>query len=226
MNRPISFVRAMAKRVSLRTLLLAGVLCSGVHATLHAQTSAPTPASKASPQLPARLLPATRAAIEHLADSLRTAGVPAEPIYDKAAEGVLKDADDARILAATRTLARELGTASSLLGANAQLSDVVSAASALRAGVPVRAVKKLVGRRTKNSDADGRLALSFIILVDFASRGVPVDAAVTAVDGLLAKGAGGSELTTFRNGVERDLQAGRDIGKTLTTRAEGAMRRR
>lgn len=186
----------------------------------HAQSS-PRPA-----QLPSRLLPATRVTIERLADSLTAAGVPSSSLYDKAAEGVLKNADDARILVAVRSLARELGTASSLLGASAPEAEVVSAASALRAGVSTQAVQKLVARRTRNGAGDGRLSLSFIILADFASRGVPVDAAVNAVDGLLARGAGGTELTAFRVGVERDLQAGRDALSTLTSRADGVLRRR
>lgn len=193
---------------------------------LGAQSATPSQPPKSSTQLPARLSPQTRTAIEHLADSLRNAGVPADPLYDKAAEGVLKNIDDARILAATRTLARELGTAATLLGPSAGVSDVVSAASALSAGVPAKAIQKLAARRSKGGESDGRLVLSFIILVDFASRGVPIDAAVKAVDGLLARGAGGPELTAFRTGVERDLLAGRDIGTTLTTRAEGVLRRR
>lgn len=176
--------------------------------------------------LPARLSPATRVAIERLADSLKTAGVPSSPLFDKAAEGVLKNADDARILVAIRSLARELGTASALLGAAASEAEVVSAASALRAGVSTQAVQKIVARRNRGSGSDGRLSLSFIILADFASRGVPVDAAVNAVDGLLARGAGGSELTAFRVGVERDLLAGRDALSTLATRADGVLRRR
>ncbi|MEP6763499.1 MAG: hypothetical protein ABJB66_04260 [Gemmatimonadaceae bacterium] len=178
------------------------------------------------PQLPVRIGASARATIEHLADSLRSAGIPSDPIYDKAAEGVLKGADDARIVAATRSLAKELGAASLLLGPGASTSDVVSAASALRAGVPAPDIQRLGTRRIKSQATDGRLALSFIILADFASRGVPVDAAFIAVDGLLARGAGGAELTAFRSGVERDLLAGRDARATLTTRAEGVLKRK
>lgn len=202
------------------SIVAAFVVCAVLPCATFAQ-SAPT-----TGQLPSRLLPATRNAIERLADSLKSSGVPSDPLFDKAAEGVLKNADDARILAAVRSLARELGTASSLLGTSAPVTDVVSAASALRAGVSVQAVQKLAARRSKTGDTDGRLSLSFIILADFASRGVPVDAAVNAVDGLLARGAGGNELTAFRVGVERDLLAGRDALSTLTTRADGVLRRR
>ena len=187
--------------------------------TLSAQT--PTP----SPQLPAKLQPATRAIIEKLADSLQNAGVPSSPLYDTAAEGVLKGADDARIIAAVRSLTRELGVASSLLGSSAPESDIVSAASALRAGVPVTAAQKIASRRAKNAAFDERTARSFIILADFASRGVPLDAAVNAIDGLLVKGASSNELTQFSDGVIRDLQAGRDARATLLNRANLVLRK-
>lgn len=176
-------------------------------------------------QLPAKLQPSTRATIEKLADSLHSAGVPSAPLYDKAAEGVLKGADDTRIIAAVRSLARELGIASTVMGASAPVSDIVSAASALRAGVPLSAAQKIASRRAKNTSADERTALSFIILADFATRGVPVDAAVNAIDGLLAKGASGAELTQFSNGVIRDLMAGRDARSTLLNRADLILRK-
>ncbi|MEP6832594.1 MAG: hypothetical protein ABJB74_04330 [Gemmatimonas sp.] len=216
-----------APRRCLRVAAIA-MLLTATSIQLSAQSSVPSTASANTQalSLPARLTPQTRTAIEKLADSLRAAGVPADPLYDKAAEGVLKNGDDVRILAAIRTLARDLRTASSLLGTTAPASDVVNAASALSAGVPVSAVQRLVKRRANSGELDGRLALSFIILADFASRDVPVDAAVKAVDGLLARGAGVAELTAFRTGVERDLSAGRDVGTTLTTRAEGVLRRR
>lgn len=183
--------------------------------------------SQPAPQLPARIGAVGRATIERLADSLRTAGVPSAPLFDKAAEGVLKGADDARIVTATRTLARELGAASALLGPSSSVSDVVSAASALRAGVPPVSIRRIAARNQRDGASgvgDGRLSLSFIILADFASRKVPIDAAVNAVDGLLARGAGGAELSAFRVGVERDLLAGRDARVTLTSRAEGVLR--
>ena len=55
--------------------------------------------------LPARLQPASRAAIVRLADSLAAERLPIAPVYDKAAEGALKGADDRRIVAAVREVA-------------------------------------------------------------------------------------------------------------------------
>lgn len=192
----------------------------------HAQATPPSNTTESSAtRLPERLSANTRSIIQRLADSLTQARIPSNPLFDKAAEGVLKGAEDERIVAAVRALARELGVAANLLGPSASVSDVISAAGALRADVPLAAVRKIAERGAKSGASDGRLALSFIILADFASRGVPVDATVNAVDGLLARGAGGAELSAFRAGVERDLSAGRDARTTLLNRAEGVLRR-
>src|SRR6476659_9419397 len=66
--------------------------------------------------LPQRLSPDVRATIERLMDSVRAAGLPTGPLADKAAEGVLKGADDQRILVAVRMLTHELGEARTILG--------------------------------------------------------------------------------------------------------------
>lgn len=205
--------------------LSTAVMCAVAIGVFSTSLSAQVAASTAPLQLPAKLQPATRATIERLADSLQSVGVPSSPLYDKAAEGVLKGADDTRIIAAVRSLARELGVASTVMGASAPVSDIVSAASALRAGVSLSAAQKIASRRAKNTSTDERTALSFIILADFASRGVPVDAAVNTIDGLLAKGASGAELSQFSNGVIRDLMAGRDARSTLHNRADVILRK-
>jgi hypothetical protein len=169
--------------------------------------------------LPARLGTPARETIERLADSVRAAGVPWEPLYDKAAEGVLKGADDARIVTAVRGLARDLGEARAALGPNAPPNDVVSAASAARAGIPLSALQRLRVRHRS-----GAVALSYIVLADLAARGVPPAIAVSSVDALLANGAGTVELTAFRSGVERDLEAGRDAGAATSARAQSVLR--
>src|SRR5262245_23576091 len=93
-------------------------------------------AQSSGAQLPARLGAATRTAIVALADSLRVSGLPADPLYDRAAEGALKGADDARILVVVRALASRLRTSRALLGESASGEALTAAAAALGAGVP------------------------------------------------------------------------------------------
>src|SRR5262249_28263808 len=80
----------------------------GIASTASAQSS--------SVSLPARMGSDARAASERIIASARVAGLPMTPLADKAAEGVLKGADDQIIVIAVRTLARELGEARALIG--------------------------------------------------------------------------------------------------------------
>src|SRR6185369_10587917 len=84
--------------------------------------------------LPARLSADARATIERVIDSARVAGLPTAPLADKAAEGVLKGADDQRIVIAVRMLARELGEARGVVGATKDPGLLTATASALHAG--------------------------------------------------------------------------------------------
>ena len=167
--------------------------------------------------LPARLGADAREAIVRLADSLRVAGVPAEPLYAKAAEGVLKGADDARIVTAVRTLARELTQARAALGTAAPAGDVLAAASALHAGVPAAAI-----RRLRDAGA-GPLALPLVVLADLAARGVPPAGAAGSIAELLARGASDAELNGYRAGVERDIASGRDARTAADARLQATL---
>jgi hypothetical protein len=176
-------------------------------------------AAAQAPALPPRLGAPARAAIERLADSLRAEGVPSDPLYAKAAEGVLKGADDARIVQAARRLARELADAHAALGPGARADEVVAAASALHAGLPPAALQRLRDARGRRAS----LALTYVVAADLATRGVPAAAVAASLDALLARGAADAELTAFRTGVERDLGAGRDAQSALGARTQHAL---
>jgi len=104
--------------VRVRTLVIAGLVAlvalvvgGGAIAAAGAQSPGTLPERPAARDPPH--------ASNSFADSLRAAGLPADPIYAKAAEGVFKGADDQRILAAARSLARELGEARGAIGSTA-----------------------------------------------------------------------------------------------------------
>ncbi|MGH2830167.1 MAG: hypothetical protein ACRDJM_06765, partial [Actinomycetota bacterium] len=86
-------------------------------------------------RLERRLDPETRAAVNAIIDSARVAGLPVEPLVDRALEGASKHAAPTRIVAAVRMLAAELATARAALGPSSSPAEVDAAASALRAGV-------------------------------------------------------------------------------------------
>lgn len=169
--------------------------------------------------LPPQLAPATRQVIEWLADSLRAARLPSDPIYAKASEGVLKGAEDARILAAVHRLARALGDARRALGDDAEEAEVVAGASALQSGVPAVMLRRL--REAQRPPARGSLATPLIVLADLVTRRVPPGVAAAAIDSLVARRAPGEDFAALRAAVERDIDAGRapDAATLLRTRS-------
>lgn len=154
-----------------------------------------------------RMSALTRTTIDRLVDSLTVERLPGDAIRDKVAEGVLKGADDARILAAVRSLASRLREGRQLLGVTASDDELKAAASVLFAGVEPAAIARLVDTQRRRGVAS--LTMPLTIVAELALRNVPIDLAVSSVESLLRRGARDGELSTFRNTIERDLQQGR-----------------
>jgi len=178
-----------------------------VAATAIGLAAARTLAAQAPATLPSRLQPAARAAIEHLADSLARESLAVEPLYDKAAEGVLKGADDARIVAAIRGLAQRLREARALLGPRASDAELSAGASALHAGAPPTLIHGLVA--TRDDRLPGRpLGLALVVLANLVADGVPPSVAGESLMSLLVHGVRDEELSAFRWTVARDIEGG------------------
>lgn len=158
-------------------------------------------------QLPERLSGDTRAAIRQLMDSMAGEALPARALRDKAAEGVLKGADDARILAAVRALAQRLRRARDVLGRAVEDDALLAASSALYAGVPPEAIARVTAVQRRQRDVVS-LGASLTVLSELVTARVPVDVAVSSLDTLLARGAGDEELRAFRTGIDRDIRNG------------------
>ncbi|HEY9427940.1 MAG TPA: hypothetical protein VIR34_12360 [Gemmatimonadaceae bacterium] len=182
----------------------------------------PASAQQTGERLPDRLGPATRAAIERVADSLRSAGLPDDPVYSKAAEGVLKGADDARILLVVRSLAHELSDARQALGSDAKAAEIVAGASALHAGVPSAELRRMRDRQPRGSSAS--LAVPLTVMADLITRGVPANDAAASVNALLTRRVDDAEFQALRVGVERDITAGRPPGAAAQAWTERVLR--
>jgi hypothetical protein len=174
-------------------------------------------------ELSPRMKEATRAAIVALADSLGTAGLPASALYDKAAEGVLKGADDAQILTVVRGLARRLRESRALLGVDAPHDALLAASSALYAGVPATALRRTVdaGRERPNAPS---VALTLTVLGTLVSQRVPVQVAAASIELLLQRGARDVDLQEFQRRVERDIVSGGSPEDVTTLRAQNVLR--
>lgn len=165
-------------------------------------------------RLDSRLDAPTRDAVVRIIDSARTAGSPGEPLVQKALEGASKHAGDARILAAVRMLARDLGDARAALGASSSDAEVIAGASALHAGIAPAALMRM-----RASRAQGSLTVALAVLADLVARGVPGDTATSVISALTVAGAPDAELLRFRQGVEADIAQGAAPAAALGGRA-------
>ena len=178
---------------------------------------APAALSAQDPRLEGRLDPATRDAVAALVDSARAAGLPTEPIVDKALEGATKHASGERIVAALRNLSSDLRAARTALGAQAPDADVVAGATAIRAGAHPDVLDRLEQARGKSG-----LAVPLAVLADLVARGVPVDTAASVVLNLARGGANDGDFTSLERGVAQDIGAGASPGVAAAVRSHGA----
>jgi hypothetical protein len=168
---------------------------------LFVATLAPRGDAAAQDQRLARLPAAARVGVEAALDSARRDGLPTEPLVDRALEGAIKRADDARIVAAVRRLAVDLGAARDALGAGVSDAEITAGASALRAGARPADLARLRAERRGQS-----VTVAAALLTDLVALGVPPDTATAAV---LALGdADDAALLAFRRSVERDVSLG------------------
>jgi len=194
-------------RVSLRSIrcvIAVGIALLGLAPSLRAQRNGDELAKLSAP---------ARAVVRATADSLDGEGLPGDALVAKAAEGLLKGADDRRILVAVHRLAGELRTAGAALGTGASPSEVVAAANAVHAGVSPELLRRLravapAGRG--DGRGEGRLTVPLVVITDLISRGAPVGVAAESAISLLANHATDADLQALRAGVERDIVAGDD----------------
>lgn len=174
--------------------------------------------------MPNRLGTDARAAVDRILDSARVAGLPTGPLSDKVLEGTLKGADDQRIVAAVQSLARELGTARTVLGSASNSSLLGTTASALHAGVPVADLRRLIRPTGDERLETGRLTSALVVLVDMVAKHVPTAAAVSAIGDMLLRGAPEKQFVALRSEVEQDILAGRPPETALVDRTRAHLR--
>jgi len=179
-----------------KSVAAAGALAAVLFATAAAQE----PQHLNDPRL-ARLDTAARSLVAVAINSARAAGLPTEPLVQRALEGATKDAPGTLIVSAVQRLAADLGRARAALGASATSPELEAGAAALRAGAGPAVLGQL--RRSRRQTITVPLA----VLTDLVASGVPVDSAAAAVLALAAS-ARDTDLIDFRRAVERDIALG------------------
>jgi hypothetical protein len=154
-------------------------------------------------RLEARLDAAALQGVSHELDAARAAGLPAEPLIQKALEGAAMHAEASRIVDAVRGLRERLAGAREALGPAATESELVAGAGALQVDVPPEALRRIRGE-TRGGAAD----LPLVVLADLVQQGVPPASASQAVESLARAGARPDGYNLLRYRVELDIRQG------------------
>jgi len=210
-------MRMRRSALATSALLLGAAL--GAPASLAAQRGADLRTAATRAETEARLTaldPATRDSLRVVVLDAQRRGLPTEPVYAKALEGVEKGAPGERIQTAIRAMFHRLRTANDSLAPRASDAELVAGADALAAGVPstaLRELRSLSGRRSA--------ATALGVLAQLVSRGVPVGKATDAVKQLLQRGGGQQQLLALERGVNGDVALGMlpDVALDLRSRA-------
>jgi hypothetical protein len=172
-------------------------------------------ATAQDPRLAARLLEPDRAQVQALLDSARAAGLPVEPLVDRALEGASKRATGDRIVAAVRRFRDELALARDALGTRASTAELTAGASALRAGAGPDDLRQLRELRAAQP-----VTVAAAVLADLVAVGVPPDSAIAAVLSVATQ-VDDAEFLAFRRNVERDVAMGASPIAALDVRLSG-----
>jgi hypothetical protein len=166
------------------------------------------------PRLAGRLPDAERAQVERILNDARAAGLPTEPLIDRALEGAAKRAPANLIVAAVARLGEELRSVREAFGEAASPAELAAGASALRAGARPEDLARLRALRPEQP-----LTMAVAVLADLVAAGVPADTSVSAVLAL-APTTADADYVAFRRNVERDIALGASPAASIGARLQ------
>ena len=132
------------------------------------------------------------ASLHAVVDSARAAGLPTEPLIDKALEGAAKHASSDRIVAVVRDLSARLADARNALGGYGTSDELSAGTAALRAGIAPTTLADL--RRLRHNE---QVTIPLAVAAELVARGVRPDSASQQVLRLAAAGARDVELAAL-----------------------------
>ena len=150
-------------------------------------------------RLTERLDRATAMGVQTLVDSARAAGLPSEPLVQKALEGSTMGATPDRIHVAVDALFEQLVHARAALGRDASEAELTAGAGALRAGLAAVSLRQLHELRSNTS-----LAVPIAVLTDLVAEGVSPDQATEAVLELARNGRSDGDFVALRKRVQAE----------------------
>lgn len=168
------------------------------------------------PRLTNRLDAQTRDAVDAIIENARKAGVPTEPLVDRALEGASKRATGSQIVSVVRGWADDLRKARQALGPGSPDAEVVAGAHALRNGIDVRQLERLRGTKS-----GVRYAMALDVMNYLVNRGVPVDTISPVIVNLVLASATDDQFAKLRQDVERDISGGMPASTAASLRGLG-----
>jgi hypothetical protein len=175
---------------------------------LSALLALPATARGQDARLTERLDAATASQVQQAVDSAKGAGLPSEPLVQKALEGATLGASDDRIVAAVQSLHGQLRRARQALGGDASDAELTAAAGALRAGLEPSALRRLQSLRP-----DQPLVVPIAVLTDLVAEGVPPAEATRSVLDLARDGRPDDEFVALRRQVQQRGAGGEPMGR-------------
>jgi hypothetical protein len=177
-----------------------------------------------APALPPGLDLQARAALERIIDSARVSGLPVEPLFAKAAEGKLKQATDAQIVAAVRSLASRFRAIRSEMGTTLDVPSMTAAATAIAVGIPLSAIRGMRDAAAGSPTASADFAGALVTATDLVAQRVSPSSAATAVQSLLARRAAPEQFARLRAGVGETIAAGRSPDQAALSATESIVK--
>ena len=175
---------------------------------LSALLALPATARAQDERLTERLDAATASQVQQVVDSAKSAGLPSEPLVQKALEGATLGANDDRIVAAVQSLHGQLRRARQALGGDASDAELTAAAGALRAGLEPSALRRLQSLRP-----DQPLVVPIAVLTDLVAEGVPPAEATRSVLDLARDGRPDDEFVALRRQAQQRGAEGEPMGR-------------
>jgi len=138
----------------------------------------------------------TYASLHAVLDSARAAGLPSEPLIDKALEGAAKHASNDRIVAVVRDLSAKLADTRNALGGYGTPDELSAGTAALRAGIAPTTLADL--RHLRHNE---QVTIPLAVAAELVARGVRPDSASAQVLRLAAAGARDVELAALPHAI-------------------------
>lgn len=150
-----------------------------------------------------RTLPtAVFASVSALAADMSSSGIPDEPLFNKALEGMAKRVPPDRLMPVIEAYAGRLGQARSAFGPAASVPLLVAGADALQRGVPPEALRSLDSRATRSP-------MAVLVLAELHETGVPTDRAIAVLREAIAQRTREDRILDIPAEVRRLIRDGR-----------------